>query len=62
MGNFLYRTGLVGFTRDLTQIHKTLLAGGFAVYLGEAFNKPSRALPDELGRIRERILALLANN
>jgi len=57
----LYQSGLVGFARDLTQIHNTLIDGGFAVYLGDAFNKPSRALPDELGRIRERILALLAN-
>jgi len=55
----LYQSGLVGFTRDLTQIHKTLIDGGFAVYLGDAFHKPSRALPDELGRIRERVLALL---
>jgi len=61
MGRLLYQSGLVGFTRDLTQIHKTLFDGGFAVRMGKAFNKPSRALPDELGRIRERILALIAN-
>lgn len=62
MGRLLYQSGLAGFTRDLTQIHKTLIDGGFAVYLGDAFNKPSQALPDELGRIRERILALLTNS
>jgi mitochondrial fission protein ELM1 len=61
MGKLLYQSGLVGFTRDLTQIHKTLIDGGFAVHLGDRFNKPSRALPDELGRIRRRILALLAD-
>ena len=60
LGKRLYRTGLVGFSRDLTQIHTTLIAGGFAVHLGESFNKPSRPLPNELGRIRERILALLS--
>jgi mitochondrial fission protein ELM1 len=60
IGNLLYRTGLVGFNRDLAQIHRTLIAGGFAVYLGEAFNKPCQALPNELGWIRERILALLS--
>jgi uncharacterized protein len=60
MGQLLYRTGLIGFARDLTQIHKTLIAGGFAVRLGEAFNKPVRALPDETGCIRARILALLS--
>lgn len=62
VGRVLYQSGLVGFTRDLTQIHNTLIEGGFAVRLGEAFNKPSRKLPDELGSIRERILALLANS
>jgi mitochondrial fission protein ELM1 len=61
LGRLLYQCGLVGFTRDLTQIHKTLIDDGFAVYLGDAFNKSSRALPDELGRIRERVLALLTD-
>jgi hypothetical protein len=61
MGRLLYQSGLVGFGRDLTQIHNTLIGGEFAVYLGDAFNKPARALPDELGRIRERILALAAS-
>jgi hypothetical protein len=62
LGRLLYRSGLVGFTRDLTRIHNTLIDGGFAVRLGETLSKPSRALPDELGRIRERILTLLAGS
>jgi mitochondrial fission protein ELM1 len=60
MGRLLYRTGLVGFTRDLTQIHETLIAGGHAVQLGEPFSKPSRSLPNELDQVRQRILALLS--
>ena len=60
MGRLLYQSGVVGFSRDLTQIHKTLINGGFAVRLGETFNAPSRALPNELDRIRQRILELLA--
>jgi mitochondrial fission protein ELM1 len=60
MGQLLYQSGVVGFSRDLTQIHKTLIGGGFAVRLGETFNTPSRALPNELDRIRQRILELLA--
>jgi hypothetical protein len=60
MGRLLYQSGVVGFSRDLTQIHKTLIDGGFAVRLGETFNTPSRGLPDELDRIRQRILELLA--
>ena len=62
LGRLLYQAGLVGFSRDLPRIHEALISGGFAVRLGETFNEPCRPLPDELGRIRERILALLANS
>jgi len=60
LGRFLYHTGLVGFSRDLTQIHDSLIKGGFAVRGAETFNKPPRqGLPDERLPIRHRILALL---
>ena len=61
LGRFLYHSGLVGFSRDLTRIHTLMIDGGYAVRLGNAFKQPSRALPDELGQIREKILALLAD-
>ena len=59
LGNLLYKTGITGFSRDLTQLHTMLVSGGFAVFSGEPFVKPTGTLPDELNRIRDRILALL---
>jgi len=59
MGNLLYKTGVAGFSRDLTRIHAVLVNGGFAVFAGEPFRKPVSTLPDELDRIRARILTLL---
>ena len=58
LGQALYSAGIAGFTRDLTQIHNTLIEGGFAVYLGEPFRPPVHELPDELDRIRQRIVNL----
>ena len=59
LGRFLYRTGIVGFSRDLTRIHDALVRGGFAVRCGEDFRTaPREGLPDERPPIRERILRL----
>jgi len=60
LGNLLYKTGVAGFSRDLIQLHNMLFNGGFAVFTGKPFIKPTGMLPDELNRIRERILALLS--
>jgi len=38
-----------------------LVNGGFAVFSGKPFVKPTSTLPDELDRIRAKILALLSN-
>ncbi len=59
LGKLLYKTGISGFSRDLTRIHTMLVSGGFAVFTGESFEKPTGKLPDELDRVRARILALL---
>jgi uncharacterized protein len=60
LGRLLYRSGLVGFSRDLTRINDALIHGGFAVRAGEEFRAPpGTGLPDERPPIRERILALL---
>jgi len=59
LGILLYKTGIAGFSRDLTQLHTMLINGGFAVLSGEPFIKPTRTLPDELSQIRARILTLL---
>jgi hypothetical protein len=61
LGKLLYKTGIAGFSRDLTQIHSMLVNGGFAVFTGEPFGKPTSKLPDELNHIRARILTLLSN-
>jgi len=58
ISRLLYSSGLTGFTRDLTQIHDTLIRDGFAVYLGQSFKSPARQLPCELDKVRERVLAL----
>jgi len=59
LGRFLYRTGIVGFSRDLTRIHDVLVNGGFAVRCGEDFKTaPREGLPDERPPIRDRILTL----
>lgn len=60
LGRLLYRTGIVGFSRDLTRIHDALMKGGFAVRCGEDFNTPpADGLPDERLPVRRRILSLL---
>ncbi|HHJ15597.1 MAG TPA: nucleoside-diphosphate sugar epimerase [Gammaproteobacteria bacterium] len=59
LGRVLYSTGIAGFTRDLTQVHSTLIENGLAVYLGTPFTQPASTLPDELAQIRQRIMALL---
>ncbi len=60
LGRLLYRSGIVGFSRDLGRIHESLIAGGYAVRCGETFNAPpAQGLADELIRARDRILALL---
>ncbi len=63
LGRFLYRTGIVGFPRDLTQIHNALIGSGLAVPCGQPFGtQPRPGLPDERLQIRDRILALVKNN
>lgn len=60
MGRLLYRAGIVGFSRDLTRIHATLIDRGFAVRSGAEFVTPPNAgLPDERQQICKRILTLL---
>jgi hypothetical protein len=59
MGRLLYRTGLTGYPRDLTRVHRFLIEHGHAVELGEAFRCPERAPPDGLDRVVARIDRLL---
>ncbi len=61
LGRWLYRSGVVGFSRDLARIHESLIAGGYAVRCGETFAPPPpQGLADDLLCARERIIALLS--
>jgi hypothetical protein len=59
LGKLLYRAGISGFPRDLSEIHAALVNRGLANYLCDGFSSPAIPLPSELASIRERILALL---
>ncbi|VAW79928.1 hypothetical protein MNBD_GAMMA13-2046 [hydrothermal vent metagenome] len=61
LGNQLYKTGIVGFGRDLGTLHKMLINTGFAVAAGNAFIQPTQSLPDELEKIGARIRLLIKN-
>jgi hypothetical protein len=59
IGRWLYRTGLTGYPRDLTRVHRFLIEYGHAVELGDAFRCPEQAPPDGLDRVVSRIDRLL---
>ncbi|MGP1256397.1 MAG: mitochondrial fission ELM1 family protein [Kiloniellales bacterium] len=59
LGNALYRLGLVGYSRDLTAVHRLLIERGLAVRLGDPFPTAGHPLDDELPRVADRIKALL---
>lgn len=58
-GRLLYRSGLIGYSRDLTRIHTSLIQSGYAVRAGESFKQPSGPLPDTENQVRARVLPLL---
>ncbi|MFQ5643440.1 MAG: mitochondrial fission ELM1 family protein [Thiogranum sp.] len=60
-GRLLYRSGLAGYTRDLTRIHAGLVTGGHAIMAGEPFRQPTASLPDAREAVRRRIMPLLRN-
>lgn len=55
----IYRLGLVGYGRDLTALHGDLIRRGLAVPIGELPPKAPAEIPDDLGKVIERIRALL---
>jgi len=59
VGDWLYRLGLIGYSRDLTAVHELLLERRLAVRLGQPFLPPGSDTLDELPRVVERIKALL---
>lgn len=59
LGRVLFRLGIVGYSRDLTLVHRYLVDNKFAVPLGSAFHERNIDPPDELQRVAERIKQLL---
>ena len=60
LGNALYRLGLVGYSRDLTAVHRLLIERGLAARLGDPFPTAGHPLDDELPRVMDRIKTLLS--
>ncbi|MFC1773033.1 mitochondrial fission ELM1 family protein [Pseudomonadota bacterium] len=58
-GQLLYQSGLVGYTRDLTRLHTSLIESGYAVKAGKPFKQPAGTLPNTENQVRARILSLL---
>lgn len=59
VGDLLYRLGLVGYSRDLTAIHRKLIGNGLAVQLGDPLPVSGNRAADELPLVVERIKRLL---
>lgn len=58
-GDVLYKFGLVGYSRDLTALHRLLIERNFAVWLGDQFLPPGPKAPDELLHVIKHIRALM---
>ena len=58
IGDAFHDMGIVGYAKDTEEVHRRLVAGGFAVMLGQSFTAPRAPVPDDAPRIAERIRAL----
>jgi hypothetical protein len=58
IGDVFHDIGIVGYAKDTEEVHRRLVAGGFAVMLGQPFTAPGAPVPDDAPRIAERIRAL----
>lgn len=59
LGDFLYRLGILRYSRDLTAIHRLLIKRGLAAQLGVPFTRSGIMAPDELPCVVERIRLLM---
>ncbi len=55
LGDVLYDTGLVGYSREFEAVHSRLIDGGFAVMLGQPFRQPDGRAPDDVIEVAHRI-------
>jgi uncharacterized protein len=61
VGDFLYDTAGLPYSRDLTMLHEALIRRGMASRVGESGAvRPVEGPPDELSLAAERVRALLA--
>ena len=61
LGDALYDSGLIGYSREFEGAHHALIDRGSAVYLGEQSDWPAAAsVPDDIPRVVERLRGLLA--
>ncbi len=60
LGDALFRFGIIGYSRDLTAIHRALIERQLAVPLGNPFHPPGRKPIDELPQVVARVRALMA--
>jgi hypothetical protein len=60
LGNILFRLGIIGYSRDLIEIHRLLIDRELAVQLGKPFHPSGRKPDDELPHVVDRIKALMA--
>lgn len=60
LGELLYKAGILGYSRDLTAIHRLLIAKGAAVRLGDPFPPGGCRIEDELPRVVARVRTLIA--
>ena len=58
IGDVFHDMGIVGYAKDTEEVHRRLVAGGFAVMLGHSFTAPRGPVPDDAPRIVERIRGL----
>ncbi|MDY0882083.1 mitochondrial fission ELM1 family protein [Dongia soli] len=59
LADFVARFAALGHDRDLTALHRRLVADGLAVWFGEQFNAGGRRPVDELARVADRVTKLV---
>ena len=59
LGDALFRFGIIGYSRDLTEIHRLLIDRQLAVPLGKPFHPAGPTPIDELPHVVERVRAVM---
>ena len=59
VGDFLYDTAGLPYSRDLAMLHEALIRRGMASWVGEEQRRPSERVEDELSLATARVRRLL---